>query len=326
MESIETDVDPKPNVAGKDLDLPAINSLRIDRASSEPPPLLSANSVSANSLKTDQRLSAASMDGLQPGEITPISPQEQKQKPIAVVPSSSKVTAIIQAKALEVEEVPWEENTLTLRDRVTDFVAVNSIIFTMDVLQAIISVLSIIMYVTQTYYANEDELYYDKADSVRYAEFTFGMFFTLDYLLRFYIAPNRIAYFFTMEAFGDLLTIVPVFTPFMSENGTFTFNINADTSTTSYFGFLRITRCLKILRITRLGRVFRITEDSYKFQVATVAFKMFSLFFCAAGGLQVVEEGTQHLPFHDAFYMTVTTGKEMLLDLVYSLPHQYVAL
>ena len=69
---------------------------------------------------------------------------------------------------------------------------------------------------------------------------------------------------------------------------------------------------LRVLRVVRLLQVYRlrtISDSRLHRQVLALIFTIFSLIFCAAGVIQVVETelGDAEMPFHTAFYFVVVT-------------------
>ncbi|AFY88522.1 MULTISPECIES: ion transporter [Chroococcidiopsis] len=121
--------------------------------------------------------------------------------------------------------------------------------------------------------------------------------FTLEYLLRFWCAENRMQYFFSVYSFIDLMAILPVFSGFIDINF-------------SYVRLLRWFRILKLVRFlqgrTLFGRIG--TEDSVIF--ARILFTLFAIVFVYSGLIYQAEHVINPKVFHtflDAVYFSVVT-------------------
>jgi voltage-gated potassium channel len=120
-------------------------------------------------------------------------------------------------------------------------------------------------------------------------------FFTIEYLLRLWAAPQRTRHFFKLATLIDLAVLLP-------------FVIG-----TSTFGFLRIFRWMRILRLIRFfeQRTFLgyfTQEDSAI--IARILFTIFAIIFVYAGLIYQVEHPvnpTQFSTFLDAVYFAVSS-------------------
>lgn len=135
--------------------------------------------------------------------------------------------------------------------------------------------------------------------SLRSIDLTVLVIFTVEYFLRFWSAPNRRKFFFSIFSIIDLLAILPILL------GTMLGTIN--------FSFFRVFRWFRILRIIRFWRLetklFGIkTEDGVIF--IQIFLTLFSLIFVYAGLIYQVEHevnGRGLKNFFDAFYFVVVT-------------------
>ena len=79
-----------------------------------------------------------------------------------------------------------------------------------------------------------------------YAEWTFTIIFTIEYVLRIIVSPKPLKYIFSWWGFIDLASIVPTFiNPFISG-----------------YTSLRVVRALRLLRIFRILKLDRFTSES----------------------------------------------------------------
>lgn len=84
------------------------------------------------------------------------------------------------------------------------------------------------------------------ADIYFYAEWTFTIIFSIEYILRIAVAPKPFKYIFSVWGLIDLLSILPTFlTPFLSGYDSF-----------------RAIRALRLLRIFRILKLNRFTSES----------------------------------------------------------------
>lgn len=119
--------------------------------------------------------------------------------------------------------------------------------------------------------------------------------FSVEYLLRFWCAENKIKYFFSPYSIIDLLAILTVFPGVVD------------------ISFIRLLRWFRILRLIRFlkgrtlfGRIS--TEDSVIF--ARILFTLFAIIFVYSGLIYQVEHRVNPKVFRtflDAFYFSVVT-------------------
>lgn len=119
--------------------------------------------------------------------------------------------------------------------------------------------------------------------------------FSIEYLLRFWCADNKIKYFFSAYSIIDLLAVLPVFLGMVD------------------ISFIRLLRWFRFLRLIRFfksrtlfGRIN--TEDSLIF--ARILFTLFAIVFVYSGLIYQVEHPVNPQVFRtflDAFYFSVVT-------------------
>ncbi|KAK3233190.1 hypothetical protein CYMTET_56486 [Cymbomonas tetramitiformis] len=164
------------------------------------------------------------------------------------------------------------------------------IFFFMDSISAFLSLLSIFVYVLETYGVD---------DSVRqglfFSELACAIFFFIEFLIM-HASERVIWYLLSFPALVDMLTIFPVILQL------------ADSQSNTNLSFLRMVRLMRMMRLLRILRVHRLMQHSdseIHRHVFVLVFTVVSVIFCTAGLLQMVD--TQDLEFHDALYLTVIT-------------------
>ena len=202
-----------------------------------------------------------------------------------------------------------------------------------DVLNCILSLVSVLTYIVQTYYP---EPYLDLNPSARpivdlldRMELWMTFFFLAFYLLYLYAADQRIKHMCQFLQVIDFVTIVPSLLTFImkSANPNGGKDLSESLQKASQMNFLRFVRVLKLLRILRLLRAMNSRKadtaagEVFK-QILTMMLTGLSLVFCFAGLFQIGEtspefgrplnellhiwdQNTFH--FHDSLYFTVIT-------------------
>ena len=204
-----------------------------------------------------------------------------------------------------------------------------------DIVNCVLSLLSVGMYVIQSYYSEEhskaisdaDKQLMDKLDQV---ELWLTFFFLLDYILYLYAAEQRLKHVMTPLRIIDFITILPslliffIETEHKSRSSTGEEFENKELETATQLNFLRFVRVLKLLRVLRLLRTVKQQspggQEGEVFRAATtMVLYGLSLIFCFAGLFQVVEMtnrpldelldiwGAESFYFHDALYFTIIT-------------------
>ncbi len=119
--------------------------------------------------------------------------------------------------------------------------------------------------------------------------------FVIEYLLRVWVADQRVKYVFSLYSIVDLLAIVPFLLGFAN------------------IGFLRIFRWFRILRLIRFiegGTIFGYISSEDSVILARIFFTLFSIIFVYSGLIYQVEHPTNSQDFKtflDAVYFSVST-------------------
>lgn len=123
------------------------------------------------------------------------------------------------------------------------------------------------------------------------------IFFALEYLIRFYVAKNKVKYVFSIYSIIDLIALLPVLL------GSVDINV-------SYIRILRWFRILRLVRFlqgkTLFGRIR--TDDSVIY--ARIIFTLFAIIFVYSGLIYQVEHPVNPKVFStflDAVYFSVVT-------------------
>eukprot|EP00659_Diplonema_papillatum_P010372 gene10372-15972_t len=214
-----------------------------------------------------------------------------------------------------------QQRLLPLKEKLSTFLNTNNRILVADSVQAILAVVSSVLYVFESYrhgrtheecsfvffheltlngtnislYACQD--HYEEGSGsllwIKIVESVFAVIFALDYSVRFYVAESRLRYFLSLFAMVDLITIVPVFLAWL------------DVGSNS-FGFVRVVRLLRLLRVLK---AYRLVGDRNEWtaikQANILIFTVISLLLVAAGLFQLVEG--DGITFGDSVYFMVVT-------------------
>lgn len=148
-------------------------------------------------------------------------------------------------------------------------------------------VLSLIMFCLETLPDLSEQTRY----WFRVAETATVLVFTAEYLLRLYVADDKIKYIFSFFGLIDLLAVLP-----------FYLTTGVDLRSIRVFRLLRLLRVLKLLRfnkaVARLSRAFTIArEELVLFAVATSM-----MLFVSAVGIYYFENGAQPETFASVFH------------------------
>ena len=159
-----------------------------------------------------------------------------------------------------------------------------------------------------------------------YIEIIFGVIFTFDYVLRFYVARSRLGYVFSYFPIVDLLTVLPVWITvglnivltgsIFTQHGVMPSNLAAQESL-DQTSILRPIRVLRALRILRAYRLLAFSSSRVQRQIMKLGILVVCVVICAAGVMQELEACTttldpfevpcQDLPYIDAMYFIVVT-------------------
>lgn len=192
---------------------------------------------------------------------------------------------------------------------------------------SMLSIASCVMYVIWTYYIEVPEWEYHPIFNM--TEIVFVLIFLVDYLLR--VVGFGMRYMFSLNGIVDLVTTVPTLIPLMADfellSATFDLDseVAADPSNEQQFLFLRflrlnvrILRALRFLRVLRTLRFLRFTLTNIERnqnvgvqrQITEIVLTALTIIFCTASMIQILDvddQGSHLLNWHDAFYLTITT-------------------
>lgn len=171
------------------------------------------------------------------------------------------------------------------------------------IFQVACTFVAIINYVLLTYHTLPEE---ERADSqsVFLIDFLLGLVFLADYVLTFYAAEDRLAYYFSPASATELIAIVPTMV--------YPIAPNAETS----LWYLGVWRILKALRVVKTYKVLSFSQSETKRELWILGLFVFTFLFFAASLVNMLEvlntlEGTAVQPrltnWHDAFYFIVVT-------------------
>ncbi|CAM9568449.1 unnamed protein product, partial [Ectocarpus sp. 12 AP-2014] len=179
--------------------------------------------------------------------------------------------------------------------------------FWMEWTQAIFSIGTVILYVTDSYYWEAPY----KAISTKLEVF-FAVFFSFDFLFELLLSKNRLAFVMSIPGIVDMVTIVPVFLA-----------LQADPVSKSPTGFVRLYRVLMLARVFKPLRLLKAVEsispgkDAVLEQTARTMAYFVSTLFLASGLVQVLSDGrtdewgettdATKMMFHDALYFIIVT-------------------
>ncbi|CAJ1362955.1 unnamed protein product [Effrenium voratum] len=155
-------------------------------------------------------------------------------------------------------------------------------------------------------------------------ESVINVLFLADYIFQFYVSRNKLEFLYSLMAFVDVVTLMPVLI-FRQ-----LFGMDNDTSVV-----LRVVRVTKLFRILRSFRFLRNRPEDVTREVSMMFFGLFCLVFTASGFYQLIENDMRvvpnepaSVPFHEAFYFNAieilgrpriepaTTGGHLLLIVV----------
>jgi len=149
--------------------------------------------------------------------------------------------------------------------------------FMLDLVQAMLSMLSVALFIANTY---------QPPGSVQSLwsvglELFLTLYFAADYSLHFYLAHDRLAFYLSPSSLLDYVTIVPgLVSTALSENA---FDPEA-------WVVARTMRVFRIFRVVRMVRVVALAPgSSLQRQIGILAATVFSMVLAAAGIYQIVE-------------------------------------
>lgn len=161
---------------------------------------------------------------------------------------------------------------------------------TADITIILINLSACVVFVLESLpaYAGNERLF-------QYIEWIFILLFSTEYALRYWVAPRKVRYVFSLMSFIDILSILPSILAFGD------------------FRFLRVFRVFRIFRFSRFfqnhifffGEIHRIHLHAVR-----IVFSIFALVFVASGMIYTIEgdANPELFPtFFDAVYFSLVT-------------------
>jgi hypothetical protein len=145
---------------------------------------------------------------------------------------------------------------------------------------------------------NWEELQDEDPTWMKVLEYVTGVIFTVDYITRFYAAPDRLQYTIGFFSVIDLLTVAPVWIELgLSEAG-----VDAGNART----YLRPIRVLRALRVLRAYRILNFLDTEFEKQLFLTLLMLISIILCSAGIVQAIELCDPPLAYANATLITIT--------------------
>lgn len=192
----------------------------------------------------------------------------------------------------------------SLRLRVASYLDRSRVGLYLELLQALLSLVSCCVYVGESYYREDVPYWMDVVD------FVLVLVFLSDFCLHIFIAEKKLAYVFSRDGMIDLLTVLPTLIGMVA------------TTANSYQHIFFFLRPLRVLRAVRILRFLPAATKSTaaRRQLILLLFSAFCLIFIFSGLFQYVENnsvlgvrivrnvpGEEYgfLPFHESVYFIV---------------------
>ena len=119
----------------------------------------------------------------------------------------------------------------------------------LTIIRAIISLISVILYIMITYYPIGENS--KKKTRIKIAEIVISIIIFLDYIYSFIVAKKKLQFIFNILNILDLITVIPVFLTFTGIQH-------------RSLGFVRIFRMIRIMRVFRINKVLSQNERKEK--------------------------------------------------------------
>lgn len=123
-------------------------------------------------------------------------------------------------------------------------------------------------------------------DYLRWAEWTFTVFFTIEYLLRIWVAKKPVAYVFSFFGLVDLFSILPTYLSFFIVGGEALIALRA-------LRLLRIFRILKLVRFIGEAQVIGTALKASRHKIGVFLFWVLSMVIIM-GTIMYLIEGEEH--------------------------------
>ncbi|EGG17906.1 hypothetical protein DFA_08907 [Cavenderia fasciculata] len=186
-----------------------------------------------------------------------------------------------------------KSSKISLRTRAEVYLTASGIIQWIEGIQTLLSIFSVIIFIYGTY------LPLDKRPPLFYAwlELSLTVFFTLHWILDYFICKDRLKYLFSFFSLVDLVTVLPIYID-IANGGLF--------SELSTFQFLRVLRTVRVLRANRVLHYFEdITQYLFRVVIAIFTFILIVAAFYMNIDCNPVTQ--KPLEFHSTIYFLVVT-------------------
>ncbi|KAF2078258.1 hypothetical protein CYY_000448 [Polysphondylium violaceum] len=183
---------------------------------------------------------------------------------------------------------------LSLRTRTEVYLTATGIIQWIEGIQTFLSILSVFAFIYGTYLTHPDKppMIYS------WIEVALTIFFTLHWMLDYFIHKDRLQYLYSFFSIVDLVTVLPIYIDIAQGNF-----FNELTT----FQFLRVLRTVRVLRANRVLHYFNdITQ--YLFRVVIAIFTFIMIVAAFYMNVDVKDKSTgEALKFHETIYFLVVT-------------------
>lgn len=167
-----------------------------------------------------------------------------------------------------------------------------------EILFLIFNLLFCFLFIADTY-----NITYDVKNILWTVEVTLTIFFIIDYILRLYIAKQKIKYIFSIYAIVDILSIMPTLSLLILP----LFGLSVDIWFIKLFRILKVIRIFRFLKYTTNPDFFFGRVTIHLLRVIRLFLVIMMLFFIAAGMIYYFENSINDKinNFGDSFYFTV---------------------
>jgi voltage-gated potassium channel len=167
--------------------------------------------------------------------------------------------------------------------------------YILDITQAFLSLVSVGLFIANSYTPIQSE----QPMWSLVLEFLLTIYFACDWALRFYLAHDRLRFYFSALSLLDFITIVPGLLSIAVAENKFDAQAWVVASTLRVFRIFRVVRMMRVVTLA--------PGSSLQRQIGMLAVTVLSMVFAAAGIYQIVEStADRFMPFHKAMlYMTI---------------------
>lgn len=195
--------------------------------------------------------------------------------------------------------VSAQKGKLTIGKRIRRRLLVSDNIYYIDLLNAVLSVASTLLYISETFF-REYHYYFDKIDLFM------CILFGADYFFQLLIAPSKFDQVFSFDSIVDVVTIVPIFFTYGAPV-LYTYHVQY------YILFIEMIRVARLLRLLRVRRLIDHIDIETKREILKIFIWSLTIVQVTAELFRIVENiyleknWEPPLDFTDAFYFIVVT-------------------